>query len=176
MAKHGEKIIASRFGRAEGTDPELLKIADTVNRNGIRVMLDVCFALMYTVIWYYTNNLLMNSLRFPTCEKLDLTGSWLTVCSNFGYTIYIMLTGICFAGHTWSPTLELTPALPLRHGHAVSIDMAFSVTLAWTRGYITEEERDEFHGMLSRVGLAMDHPQFDNEVIEIGTKDILYVL
>ncbi len=33
-------------------------------------------------------------------------------------------------GHTWSPTLELTPEVPYFHGHAVNIDMAFSTTLA----------------------------------------------
>jgi 3-dehydroquinate synthetase len=24
-------------------------------------------------------------------------------------------------GHTWSPTLELTPRIPLRHGHAITV-------------------------------------------------------
>ena len=24
-------------------------------------------------------------------------------------------------GHTWSPTLELTPTIPLRHGHAITV-------------------------------------------------------
>jgi 3-dehydroquinate synthase len=26
-------------------------------------------------------------------------------------------------GHTWSPTLELTPKIPLRHGHAITVSM-----------------------------------------------------
>ena len=33
-------------------------------------------------------------------------------------------------GHTWSPTLELTPEPPMFHGHAISIDMALSTTIA----------------------------------------------
>ena len=33
-------------------------------------------------------------------------------------------------GHTWSPMLELTPEIPMFHGHSVNIDMAFSATLA----------------------------------------------
>ncbi|MGL4177687.1 MAG: sedoheptulose 7-phosphate cyclase, partial [Dermatophilaceae bacterium] len=33
-------------------------------------------------------------------------------------------------GHTWSPTLELTPEPPYFHGHAISVDMAYSTTLA----------------------------------------------
>lgn len=26
-------------------------------------------------------------------------------------------------GHTWSPTLELTPTIPLRHGHAITVSL-----------------------------------------------------
>jgi len=51
-------------------------------------------------------------------------------------------------GHSWSPTLELAPEIPMFHGHAVNIDMAFSATIAWERGYITEKD-------LHR------HPKFD---------------
>lgn len=76
-------------------------------------------------------------------------------------------------GHTWSPTLELKPEIPLRHGHAINIDMAYSTTLAWTRGYITEEQRDEILGLMSRVGLSLDHELFDEDLLEEGTKAIL---
>lgn len=27
-------------------------------------------------------------------------------------------------GHTWSPTLELTPRIPLRHGHAITVSIS----------------------------------------------------
>jgi len=27
-------------------------------------------------------------------------------------------------GHTWSPTLELTPTIPLRHGHAITVSLS----------------------------------------------------
>ena len=33
-------------------------------------------------------------------------------------------------GHSWSPTLELAPRVPIFHGHAVNIDMALSATIA----------------------------------------------
>ena len=49
-------------------------------------------------------------------------------------------------GHTWSPTLELTPEVPMLHGHAVTIDMALSVTLAQRRGYIPAADRDRMLG------------------------------
>ncbi|KZV94288.1 Dehydroquinate synthase-like protein [Exidia glandulosa HHB12029] len=76
-------------------------------------------------------------------------------------------------GHTWSPTLELTPAIPLRHGHAINVDMAFSTTLAWTRGYISEAGRDEILGLMRRVGLTLDHELFDEELLDKGTAAIL---
>ncbi len=44
-------------------------------------------------------------------------------------------------GHTWSPTLELTPPVPFFHGHAINIDMALSVTLAEQRGHCHRRPR-----------------------------------
>ncbi|KAH9816575.1 hypothetical protein DFH28DRAFT_965656 [Melampsora americana] len=76
-------------------------------------------------------------------------------------------------GHTWSPTLELRPKLPLRHGHAIAIDMAYSATLAWSRGYITEADRDEILDLFHGVGLSVDHELFDDDLIEQGTEAIL---
>jgi 3-dehydroquinate synthetase len=75
-------------------------------------------------------------------------------------------------GHTWSPTLELSPRVPMYHGHAVNIDMAFSATLAARRGYITEEERDRILGLMSRIGLSLDHPLFDIDLAWRATKSI----
>ena len=76
-------------------------------------------------------------------------------------------------GHTWSPTLELTPDPPLFHGHAISVDMAFSATLAEQLGHITLAERDRVHGLFSAVGLAIDSPYFTPELIESATPSIM---
>ncbi|KAF1355350.1 hypothetical protein BDV97DRAFT_345359 [Delphinella strobiligena] len=76
-------------------------------------------------------------------------------------------------GHTWSPLHELIPDPPLRHGHAISIDMAYSATLANMRGLLSDEEHKRLLNLFSRVGLSMDHPQFDEEVLDQGTKAIL---
>ncbi|PHJ57425.1 3-dehydroquinate synthase [Nostoc linckia z18] len=75
-------------------------------------------------------------------------------------------------GHTWSPTLELAPRIPMFHGHAVSIDMALSATIAANRGYITTEERDRILGLLSNLGLALDHPLMDEELLWDATESI----
>lgn len=75
-------------------------------------------------------------------------------------------------GHTWSPTLELAPTVPLYHGHAVNIDMALSATIAARRGYITTQERDRILGLMSRIGLAIDHPLLDIDLLWYATGSI----
>ncbi|MFQ4146583.1 sedoheptulose 7-phosphate cyclase [Chlorogloeopsis sp. ULAP02] len=75
-------------------------------------------------------------------------------------------------GHTWSPTLELAPRVPIFHGHAVNIDMALSATLAAKRDYITTQERDRILGLMSRLGLALDHPLLDEELLWRATQSI----
>jgi len=77
-------------------------------------------------------------------------------------------------GHTWSPVYELTPKpVPLHHGHAISIDMAFSATWAAELGYITEALRDRVHAQFRRAGLSLYHECFTTEKLHYGTKTIL---
>lgn len=76
-------------------------------------------------------------------------------------------------GHTWSPTLELAPEVPMLHGHAVSVDMALSMTLAERRGYVSAEDRDRVLGLMSRLGLAVDSPYMTAELLAKGTESII---
>lgn len=73
----------------------------------------------------------------------------------------------------WSPMHELVPETPLRHGHAISIDMAYSATLANNRNLISDEEHRRILSLFSRAGLSMDHPQFDEDILDKGTAAIL---
>ncbi|MEG4801713.1 sedoheptulose 7-phosphate cyclase [Microcoleus sp. ARI1-A1] len=75
-------------------------------------------------------------------------------------------------GHTWSPTLELTPEIPMFHGHGVNIDMAFSATIAQQRGYISILDRDRILGLMSRIGLAIDSPYLTSELLWKATESI----
>jgi len=75
-------------------------------------------------------------------------------------------------GHSWSPTLELAPQVPMYHGHAVNIDMALSATIAEKRGYITTEERNRILDVMNDLGLALDHPLLDNELLWKATQTI----
>ena len=75
-------------------------------------------------------------------------------------------------GHTWSPTLELAPAVSFFHGHAISVDMAYTATLAAERGYITTTDRDRILSLFSRLGLTISSPHFTEEVLYSGTESI----
>ena len=75
-------------------------------------------------------------------------------------------------GHTWSPTLELTPEPPMLHGHSVNIDMAFTATIAQLRGYISVEDRNRILGLMSRLGLAIDSPYLTPELLWKATEAI----
>ncbi len=75
-------------------------------------------------------------------------------------------------GHTWSPTLELAPEIPMYHGHGVNIDMALSATIACLRGYITIQDRDRILGLMSGIGLALDSPYLTPELLWKATQSI----
>jgi 3-dehydroquinate synthase len=73
----------------------------------------------------------------------------------------------------WSPLHELIPETPLRHGHAISIDMAYSATLANSRGFLSDAEHMRLLNLFSRAGLSMDHHQFDEDILDKGTAAIM---
>ncbi|KAI5459461.1 hypothetical protein BGZ63DRAFT_416039 [Mariannaea sp. PMI_226] len=85
----------------------------------------------------------------------------------------IMLDRVIAYGHTWSPLHELVPETPLRHGHAISIDMAYSATLSHMRGLLSAEDHARLLSLFSRAGLSMDHSQFDGPLLEKATAAIL---
>lgn len=76
-------------------------------------------------------------------------------------------------GHTWSPLHELIPQPALRHGAAISIDMAYSATLANMLGLLGNDDHMRLLRLFSKAGLPIDHPQFDEDVLDRGTKAIL---
>ncbi|MFC5677072.1 sedoheptulose 7-phosphate cyclase [Aeromicrobium endophyticum] len=76
-------------------------------------------------------------------------------------------------GHTWSPTLELTPPEPFFHGHAINIDMALSTTVAEHRGLLSTADRDRVLSVMSNLGLALDSPYLTVELLEEATASIL---
>ena len=87
---------------------------------------------------------------------------------SFGHNLGLVLTQ-----SSWSPLHELVPEVPLRHGHAISIDMAYSATLANMRGILSDKEHKRLLKLFSRAGLSMDHHQFDEDILDKATKAIL---
>ncbi len=85
----------------------------------------------------------------------------------------IMLDRVIAYGHTWSPTLELTPEIPFFHGHAISVDMAYSATLAQRRGLISVEDRDRVLALFSRLGLTVDSEHYTPELVWKATQSII---
>lgn len=63
--------------------------------------------------------------------------------------------------------------MPLRHGHAISIDMAYSATLANVRGLLGDDEHRRLLKLFSRAGLSMDHELFNEDMLDRGTNAIL---
>jgi 3-dehydroquinate synthase len=76
-------------------------------------------------------------------------------------------------GHTWSPTLELTPPEPFFHGHAINIDMALSTTLAEQRGLLSATDRDRVLNVMSALGLALDSDYLTADLLASATDSIL---
>jgi 3-dehydroquinate synthase len=85
----------------------------------------------------------------------------------------INLDRVIAFGHTWSPTLELSPVNPFFHGHAINIDMALSTTLAEQRGQLSVDERDRILTVMSDLGLALDSEHLTPELLDAATTAIL---
>ncbi len=51
--------------------------------------------------------------------------------------------------------------------------MAYSATLANIRGLLSDAEHKRMLNLFSKAGLYMDHPQFDEDMLDRGTKAIM---
>jgi demethyl-4-deoxygadusol synthase len=147
---------------------ELIKIAVVANSEIFELLEKHCEDLLHTRFGYLngapelrevahkaTHNAIntMLGLEVPNLHELDLDR-------------------VIAYGHTWSPTLELTPEIPMFHGHGVTIDMAFSATIAQQRGYLSIGDRDRILGLMSRIGLAIDSPYLTPELLWKATESI----
>ncbi|MBD2463488.1 sedoheptulose 7-phosphate cyclase [Oscillatoria sp. FACHB-1407] len=147
---------------------ELVKIAVVSNRQVFDLLDRYGEDLLYTHFGYRSNDISLRNVGHQVNYESIKTMLELETPNLHE----LMLDRVIAYGHTWSPTLELTPEPPLLHGHAVSIDMAFSATLAARRGYISLGERDGILGLMSRLGLALDHSDLDIELLWKATQSI----
>ena len=61
----------------------------------------------------------------------------------------------------------------MHHGHAIAIDMCFSMTWAAKEGCITEELRDRVPDLFLQCGLSWYHPSFTPDRLHDGTTTVL---
>lgn len=61
-------------------------------------------------------------------------------------------------GHTFSPGLEAAGGFSIRHGEAVSVDLALSATLATELGILDPRDRDTIVETLRAIGLPVTSP------------------
>jgi len=147
---------------------ELVKIAVVSNRQVFDLLDRHGEELLYTHFGYRSNDISLQKIGYQVNYEAIKTMLELETPNLHE----LMLDRVIAYGHTWSPTLELSPEPPLLHGHAVNIDMAFSATLAARRGYITSAERDRILSLMSRLGLALDHSNLDIELLWKATQAI----
>lgn len=147
---------------------ELVKIAVVSNAEVFELLYEYGEDLLHTHFGYIDGTPELKDVAY--CVKYEAIKTMLELESPNLHEI--MLDRAIAYGHTWSPTLELAPSVPLLHGHAVNIDMALSATIAENRGYITTSDRDRILGLMSRIGLALDHPLLDSDLLWYGTQSI----
>lgn len=147
---------------------ELVKIAVVANAEVFNLLDHYGEDLLYTHFGYQDNDATLQEVGYQVNYESIKTMLELEACNLHE----IMLDRVIAYGHTWSPTLELAPEPPLLHGHAVNIDMALSATLAAKRGYISTDDRDRILRLMSRLGLALDHPMMESELMWRATESI----
>ena len=79
------------------------------------------------------------------------------------------LNRVMYFGHTWSPVLELASKPELLHGHAISVDMAYSATLSHLLGHLPKASHARLLALFSNLGLALDHSEFTLDLLKEAT-------
>jgi 3-dehydroquinate synthase len=147
---------------------ELIKIAVVGNTEIFELLENYGEALLHTHFGYVNGTPELQEVA----HRLTYKGIQSMLALEVPNLHELDLDRVIAYGHTWSPTLELTPEIPMFHGHAVAIDMAFSATIAQLRGYISIAERDRILGLMSRLGLAIDSPYLTSELLWKATTSI----
>lgn len=165
LDKYCESLIEHKFGRGDGATAELKQAADVVRSTSQ--------GIMHAILTYLESLSHHNKLTTTNNAQINREGIHSMLKLETPNLHEIGLDRVIAYGHTWSPLHELVPATPLRHGHAISVDMAFSATVALLRGLLSAEEHSRLLTLFSRAGLSIDHPAFDEDVLRRGTAAIL---
>ncbi|ORY00027.1 hypothetical protein BCR34DRAFT_668341 [Clohesyomyces aquaticus] len=149
---------------------ELIKISSCAHLRTFDLLDEFCERLIQTRFGQTGENI--SDVR-AAADEINRSGIYEMLRLETPNLHEIGLDRVIAYGHTWSPLHELTPSVPLRHGHAISIDMAYSATLANQLGLLSDEEHRRLLKLFSRAGLSMDHELFNEEILDKGTQAIL---
>lgn len=152
---------------------ELIKISSCAHIETFDLLDEFCERLIETHFGRVTGHDEEDEEVKEIADKINRAGIFEMLKLESPNLHEIGLDRVIAYGHTWSPLHELSPKVPLRHGHAISIDMAYSATLANRRGLLSNEEHHRLLNLFSRAGLAMDHELFNEDMLDRGTKAIL---
>ncbi|KAJ4151096.1 hypothetical protein LMH87_011813 [Akanthomyces muscarius] len=149
---------------------ELIKISSCAHKGTFDLLDEFCEDLIGTAFGRLDSS---NTAVKAAADKICRAGIYEMLKLETPNLHEIMLDRVIAYGHTWSPTHELVPDPPLRHGHAISVDMAFSATLSFLRGKLTKLDHLRLLKLFSRAGLSMDHDDFDEQLLVEATAAIL---
>ena len=74
---------------------------------------------------------------------------------------------------TWSPCFELAQSPPMHHGHAISVDMCFSLIWAKNLEIIDSGVKERIFNVFRKAGLSCMHPWFTEKSLLYGTDTIM---
>ncbi|KAL5337506.1 hypothetical protein BJX70DRAFT_369536 [Aspergillus crustosus] len=149
---------------------ELIKISSCAHLRTFDLLDEFCERLIATKFGRFPNH--QSDVR-KAADEINRNGIFEMLKLESPNLHEIGLDRVIAYGHTWSPLHELAPPVPLRHGHAISIDMAYSATLANNRGILSDQEHHRLLSLFSRAGLSMDHELFDEKMLDKATQAIL---
>ncbi|XWX00509.1 hypothetical protein V2A60_008529 [Cordyceps javanica] len=149
---------------------ELIKISSCAHKGTLDLLDEFCEEIISTAFGRLGNP---HAPVRAAADKICRAGIYEMLRLETPNLHEIMLDRVIAYGHTWSPTHELVPDPPLRHGHAISIDMAYSATLSHLSGHLSKADHLRLLNLFSRAGLAMDHASFDEQLLAQATAAIL---
>ncbi|EGX90194.1 2-epi-5-epi-valiolone synthase [Cordyceps militaris CM01] len=149
---------------------ELIKISSCAHKETFDLLDQFCEEIISTAFGRLGSS---GATVRDTADKICRAGIYEMLKLETPNLHELMLDRVIAYGHTWSPIHELVPDPPLRHGHAISVDMAFSATLSFLRGHLSQADHLRLLRLFSRAGLTMDHAAFDEQLLATATAAIL---
>lgn len=115
---------------------------------------------LFDLLESYANALIRDKFQGST-PKLDRLADTAVRATIGGAMADDDAGGMTLFGHTWSAALRDATRegpIPLRHGEAMSIDMALSAVLSWKLGLLPEGDRDRVLNLMAAIDLPTQHP------------------